>query len=128
MGEARRFTRIPFQTEVLINAKGQWYRGMSENLSLYGIYVHSNTKFDADTVVELTIPLSSHLPNTQDEYIDVSGRVVRQNGEGIGCEFQQVDVDAFLNLKNVISSQCENKNRVMEEFYAYLARKELPAR
>jgi len=36
-----------------------------------------------------------------------------------------VDVDAFLHLKNIISSQCDNKNRVMDEFYNYLARKEL---
>lgn len=119
---ARRFTRIPYQSEVLINSKGQWYRGMSDNLSLYGIYVKSGNRFPINTQVELTIPLGS-----EDEYIDVTGLVVRQDDEGIGCEFQQVDVDAFLNLKNIVSAQCENKSQVMDEFYAYLAKKELSA-
>lgn len=125
MGETRRFTRIPFQREVLISAKGQWYRGMSENLSLYGIYVKASPKFEPDTIVELTIPLSQDVAPDNEEYIDVCGVIVRQDDAGIGCEFQQVDVDAFLHLKNIISAQCENKNRVMDEFYSYLSRKEL---
>jgi len=126
MGETRRFTRIPFQREVLISAKGQWYRGVSENLSLYGIYVKASPKFEPDTVVELTIPLSPDAAKDNDEYIDVCGVIVRQDDAGIGCEFQKVEVDAFLHLKNIISSHCDNKNRVMDEFYNYLARKELP--
>lgn len=117
---ARRFTRIPYQSEVLINSKGQWYRGTSDNLSLYGIYVKSGNRFPINSQIELTIPLAG-----DEEYIDVTGLVVRQDDEGIGCEFQQVDVDAFLNLKNIVSSKCENKNQVMDEFYAYLAKKEL---
>ncbi|GAM08902.1 pilZ domain protein [Geobacter sp. OR-1] len=128
MGEARRFTRIPYQSEVLMNANGQWFRGLSENLSLYGIYIKANEKFDVDAVVELTIylPESGEAMN-DDNYIDVNSIVVRQDPDGIGCEFRQVDVDAFLNLKNVISSRCENKTLVMDEFYSYLSRKELMA-
>ena len=126
MGESRRFTRIPFQTEVLMNAKGHWFRGLSENLSLYGVYIRSSEKFDLESMVEFTIPLSSETETSKDdEYIDVSGVVVRQDNDGIGCEFRQVDVDAFLNLKNVISARCENKALVMDEFYKYLSHKEL---
>jgi hypothetical protein len=128
MGESRRFTRIPYQSEVLMNANGQWFRGLSENLSLYGIYIKSNERFHLDSAVELTIylPGSDDTAN-DDNYIDVNSVVVRHDTEGIGCEFRQVDVDAFLNLKNVISSRCDNKTLVMDEFYSYLSRKELLA-
>jgi hypothetical protein len=64
---------------------------------------------------------------SDEDYVDISGIVVRQDEEGVGCHFQQIDVDAFLNLKNIVSSRCENKSQVMDEFYTYLARKELPA-
>ena len=128
MGESRRFTRIGYQSEVLMNANGHWFRGLSENLSLYGIYIRSGEKFDIDSVVELTIALPDSEGTTEyDSYIDVNSVVVRQDNDGIGCEFRQVDVDAFLNLKNVISSKCENKAVVMDEFYSYLSRKELMA-
>ncbi|MBT0663381.1 PilZ domain-containing protein [Geobacter pelophilus] len=128
MGEARRFTRIPYQSEVLMNANGQWFRGLSENLSLYGIYIKSNERLKLDSIVELTIYLPGSDDTTNDDnYIDVNSVVVRQDQEGIGCEFRQVDVDAFLNLKNVISSRCDNKTLVMDEFYSYLSRKELLA-
>lgn len=127
MAEARRFTRIPYQSEVLMNAKGQWFRGMSENLSLYGVYVRSSSMFEIDSVVELTISLPQEMTTSVEEYIDVNGIVVRQDENGIACEFREVEVDAFINLKNVISSQCENRSLVMDEFYHYLARKELLA-
>jgi hypothetical protein len=125
MGQARRFTRIPFESEILINAKGQWYRGMSENLSLYGIYVKSPTRFEINTVIEFTIPIDP--ASKDDEYVDVTGVVVRMDDSGIGCQFQEVDVDAFLNLKNLIGSRCDNKQIVMDEFYTYLSRKEISA-
>lgn len=128
MAESRRFTRVPYRMEVLMNANGQWSRGVSENLSLYGIYIRSNEQFDINSVVELTIPFPAELATANDDdYIDVSGVVVRSDGIGIGCEFRQVDVDAFLNLKNAVSSKCENKSLVMDEFYHYLSRKELMA-
>jgi hypothetical protein len=128
MGESRRFTRIPYQSEVLMNANGHWFRGLSENLSLYGIYIKSNEKLNIESIVELTISLPGN-PDAPDDdsYIDVNSIVVRQDKHGIGCEFKQVDVDAFLNLKNVISSKSENKTLVMDEFYTYLSRKELMA-
>lgn len=128
MAESRRFTRIPYNSDVLMNDNGNWYRGLSENLSLYGIYIKSSRKFDADSVVELTISLPGSI-GTQDDasHIDVNSVVVRQDEDGTGFEFRQVDVDSFLNLKNVISSQSENKTLVMDEFYNYLSRKELMA-
>lgn len=128
MGESRRFTRVPYQSEVLMNANGHWFRGLSENLSLYGIYIKSNERFNVESVVELTISLPESDGVTEDDsYIDVNGVIVRQDQDGFGCEFRQVDVDAFLNLKNVISSRSENKTLVMDEFYTYLSRKELMA-
>jgi len=128
MACSRRFTRIPYQSEVLMNANGHWFRGLSENLSLYGIYIKSSENLDINSIVELTISLPVSEENSDDDsYIDVKSVVVRRDNDGIGCEFRQVDVDAFLNLKNVISSKSENKNLVMEEFYSYLSHKELMA-
>ena len=111
-----------------MNANGHWFRGVSENLSLYGIYIKSSENFDINSIVELTIPFPTELETSDnDDYIDVSGVVVRNDSSGIACEFRQVEVDAFLNLKNVISSKCENKSLIMDEFYTYLSRKELMA-
>jgi hypothetical protein len=121
MREIRRFTRVPFKSEVLIHANGEKLKGESENLSLYGLFLKIDKVLDIDTVVDVMIPL--HMP-ADEPYIDVSGVVARQAENGVGIRFQQIGVDAFINLKTIISYQCGDEDQVMQEFYSYIAHKE----
>ncbi|KAF0221048.1 MAG: type IV pilus assembly [Geobacteraceae bacterium] len=123
MREVRKFTRVPFKSEVLINAQGENLKGESENLSLYGLFVRIDKKLEINTRVEVMIPL--HTP-PEDAYMDINGVVARQDENGVGIKFQQIGVDAFINLKNIVSYQCGSEDQVMEEFYSYIAHKDQP--
>lgn len=124
MREVRRFTRVPFKSDVLLNAQGERLKGESENLSLYGLFVKIDKQLDIDTKVEVMIPI--HMPQ-EDAYMDINGVVARQTEHGVGIKFQQIGVDAFINLKNIVSYQCGSEDQVMEEFYSYIAHKDRTA-
>ena len=121
MKEQRSFTRVPFDKAILVNINGERHRAQADNLSLYGLYVRIEQKPDVDTTVEITIPL----PNAADEkYIGVSGVVARQTGDGVGIRFQQLDVDTFIEIKNIVSTESGNENKIMDEFFKYITYRE----
>lgn len=121
MKEQRRFTRVPFDNTVLINVNGERHRGHADNLSLYGLFVRMEFKPDVDTTVEVTIPVPHE---AEEKYVGVNGVVARQAGDGIGIEFQQLDVDTFIEIKNIVSESSGNENMVMDEFFRYISYKE----
>lgn len=121
MKEQRSFTRVPFETEVLVNVNGERYRGRTDNLSLYGLFVQLQYKPDVETEVEVTIPV----PYTDDErYIGVSGTIARQGANGVGIRFQQLDVDTFIEIKHIVTSRCGNEEMIMDEFFKYITYRE----
>lgn len=121
MKEQRSFTRVPFDSTVLVNVNGERHRGHTDNLSLYGLFVRIDYKPDVDTTVEVTIPLAD---GTEERYIGVSGTVARQADDGIGIRFQQLDVDTFIEIKNIVSTSSGNENKIMDEFFKYITYKE----
>jgi hypothetical protein len=122
MREIRKFTRVPFKSDVLITANGERLTGESANLSLYGLFVKTSKKLDVNTRVEVTLP---SIKTAEGECLDIGGVVARVGENGIGIKFQQIGVDEFINLKNIVSYHCGSEDQVMEEFYSYIAHKEL---
>ncbi len=122
MRELRQFTRIPFKTEVQLNVNGERFTGESEDLSLYGVFVKISSKLDVNTQVEITIPQLKH---PEDENAGISGLVARQTRDGVGIQFNQIGVDAFVSLKKIVTHYTGDETQVMEEFYAYISRKEM---
>lgn len=121
MKEQRSFTRVPFQTEVLVNVNGERYRGMTDNLSLYGLFVQLHYRPDVETEVEVTIPISD--PN-EERYVGVSGTIARRDGNGVGIRFQQLDVDTFIEIKHIVTSCSGNEAKIMDEFFKYITYRE----
>lgn len=121
MKEQRSFTRVPFDNPVLVNVNGERHRGRADNLSLYGVFIRMEGKPDVDTTVEVTIPI---LHESEEKYIGVNGVVARHAGDGIGIRFQQLDVDTFIEIKNIVTVGTGNENLIMDEFFKYITYKE----
>ena len=124
MKEQRSFTRVPFQAEVLVNVNGERYRGKTDNLSLYGLFVQLQYKPDLETEVEVTIPIADQ---SEERYVGVSGTIARQDGNGVGIRFQQLDVDTFIEIKNIVTSCSGNEAKIMDEFFNYITYRESPS-
>jgi hypothetical protein len=121
MREVRMFTRVPYEVDAEITCKDKVLRGETSNLCLNGLYVQTDEKLEMNSLAELTIPPDNVATRNA---ITVKGVVVRLDEHGMGFKFHQVDVDAFITLKNIVSFHCGNENKVMDEFYANISHKE----
>ena len=115
--EKRHFTRIPFQSEAMVQYKDKTFQGEVENLSLKGMFFKAGSEIPLNVPVEIKIFLSG---TSSELAINVSGKVVRQDQEGLAVRFEKLDMDSFIHLKNVVAYNTGDEAQVMEEFYNYL--------
>lgn len=109
---ARAFTRVDVATSATIAFGATVLQGTTENLSLQGMYLR------VPRSVPLHQPIKVVLSQYQATPVQLSGRVVRQDdGGGMGVKINSIDVNSFVNLRNIITRQCNDFNRIMSETY-----------
>ncbi len=111
--EKRKFTRVPFSVEASVKYKKMEYRGEVENLSLRGMFLRIPEKILLDEFVDITIILAG---DTSRLTIELKGKVVRTARDGIGIKFQEIDLDSFVHLKNIVTYNSGDAEKIMEEF------------
>jgi len=114
--EKRNFDRIPFQTKAIVRSKDTTVIGIVENLSLDGIFLKTPEKLNLNRIVKIEL-LSTGTSSQLSILLD--GKIMRHENIGMAIQFKNVDMDAFLHLKNLISyntSQIEKLNKEFEKF------------
>ncbi|HOJ77523.1 MAG TPA: PilZ domain-containing protein [Bacillota bacterium] len=115
--EKRKFLRVPFEIKAEIISEGQKFIVDVKDLSLKGLYVKSDHKFELKTPVDLKIDLSGNQTNLS---INLKAEVVRVTDEGMGLFFSQMDLDSFIHLKNIVEYNAIDPERVREEFFEFV--------
>lgn len=102
----RRFTRLPLQAKVFIRSKDRSFSASSQNISIHGMFVltHETVPVGEKVEVELTIPIASLCP-----HIHLRGVVTRSQHSGIALEFEGMDPDVFLALKNILHKRAHHR-------------------
>jgi tRNA 2-thiocytidine biosynthesis protein TtcA len=96
----RKRTRVQFKTTVNLTAPGIDLRGLdSRDLSLKGIFVETDHKVDVGADVDVTLELSG---TSSLMTLEMKGRVARQDHDGLGLDFIEVDLDSFHHLRNIV--------------------------
>jgi len=113
MIEKRRFSRVDFKKEVEIFVNGLKHLGEIENLSLKGAYLKSSHPLQINDRIEIVIRLAV---NTDCD-VNLKGKVIRLTGDGAGIIFDQIDLDSFSHLRNIIAYNFGDDDLVMEEFF-----------
>lgn len=113
MIEKRRFSRVDFKKEVEIFVNGAKYSGEIENLSLKGAYLKTTHPLQMGDQVEIII----HLTVNTEFDVNLRGKVVRLSDGGAGVLFDQIDLDSFAHLRNIIAYNFGDDDLVMEEFF-----------
>lgn len=109
---ARAFTRVNVATSATIAFGGTVVQGTTENLSLQGMYLR------VPRSVPLYKPIKVTLVSGQAPPIQVSARAVREDGSGgVGIKISSIDVSSFVNLRNFITKECNDFNRIMSETF-----------
>lgn len=115
--EKRKFLRVPFEIKAEIISEGQKFIVDVKDLSLKGLYVKSDHKFELKTPVDLKIDLSGNQTNLS---INLKAEVVRVTDEGMGLFFSQMDLDSFIHLRNIVEYNSVDPERVREEFFEFV--------
>jgi PilZ domain len=120
-GEKRGFIRVPFNTNVEVQAGGRTYRSSRSlegtNLSLSGIRFCTGEAIpDAGSPCLVTIFLGG--PGTGPA-IRAQGIVQRAEPGSLAVEFRELDADGYGHLKNLILNNADDPERAEEEFRAH---------
>jgi hypothetical protein len=109
--EKRKNIRVPFRTEIIVSHGGKelHFEGGSVNLSLGGILAESSTMIPLDAECQVQLRLSG----TQEPMeLTMKGRVVRHEPSGFGIHFEEMDLDSYSILKEIVRHNTQDPDQV----------------
>lgn len=112
--EKRRYRRVAFQAMAGVQAGQTTFSGMVDNLSMKGMFILTKE------IVQLGIPLeiSLVLSGTSSLLsIKLTGFALRQTDTGVAIEFQEMDVDSFIHLRNIVALNSGDADACYDEYY-----------
>ena len=109
--ERRKNRRVPFQVAATVQIGETSIKGMVDNLSMKGMFLASET-VSGDSPLEISIRLSG---SSSFLSLELKGRAVRMTEAGIAIEFQEMDLDSFTHLRNIIAQNTDDPDSAYEE-------------
>ncbi len=101
--DRRKHSRVGFTTaiKVALEAGGEKinFDGNSNDLSLKGIFVTTQNSFSSGTKCSIRICLTGGIDKIE---LMIKGTVVRNSSNGMGIEFDSMDIDTYSHLKNIV--------------------------
>ncbi len=110
----RQFSRVKFRVAATISTADRQFHGNVENLSMRGMFLETDERLAEGDMVKITIVLSGTSPELS---ITFDGKVCRVTDSGLGFSFEKIDLDSYTHLKNIISYNLDDAEKVMEEIY-----------
>jgi hypothetical protein len=102
--EQRKNFRVPFKAVACLWSLKQDAKEIrcdqTKDISLKGIYCYSDIKFSIGTLCEMEL----HLTDTNSKLVlFLKGRVIRTDDSGMGIRFEEMDLDSFFSLKEILN-------------------------
>jgi len=118
--EKRTFARIPFPTKAIVRAKNATVIGIVENLSLDGIFLKTPERLGLNRIVKIELLFTG---TSSQLSILLDGKIMRHENIGMAIQFKDVDLDAFLHLRNIISCSTNQMEKLKGEFQKFMKKK-----
>jgi hypothetical protein len=112
--EKRKHRRVSFKAMATVQAGHITLSGVVDNLSMKGMFLKTKESLPGDSLLEISIILSGTSTVLS---IKTTGLALRQTDEGIAIEFQEMDIDSFVHLRNVVALNSEDADAFHEEYY-----------
>ena len=91
----RRFERVGFKTEALIDIDGMEIRGEVEDLSPKGLFVRTGSKLEIGTSVRISLFFYGSSGRMS---FGLDASVVRLADDGIGFKFDRIDIESLVHI------------------------------
>ena len=112
--ERRRSVRVAFQTTVTLRfADGEYAHCQTRDLSLKGIFIPGILDRGRGEKCHVTILLSG---TSSELKVNMAGEVIRTTEDGIGIYFDEIDIDSFYHLKNIVYYNTDHPDRIVEPY------------
>ena len=117
--EKRRFTRFPLKTraKVLVSSGGLLLECDTENLSLKGVFLQTESPLPLNEEVQIEIWMSDEPATSK---VKTKATVVRHQDNGMGLEFGAMEFDAFFALQDIISHVSGSPDIAAREFFNFV--------
>ena len=116
----RKFSRVNFKVSATITVAKHQFQGSVENLSMNGMFLITSERLAIGDAVEITIYLTGSDPEIS---VGFSGRTSRVTNEGLGFTFEKIDLDSYTHLKNIVTYNMIDSEKVLEEIHQSLDEK-----
>ncbi len=116
--EKRNTIRVPFHVRSVVKHRDRVIEGEVENLSTGGMLLKTPNDIAAGESVSVSIFLygsSSHLA------LNIAGTIVRHTGASVAIKFTELDLDSFIHLRNIVSRNAFDEEKVIREFQEFNA-------
>ncbi len=97
----------------MVNNAGEQFEGLTENLSLNGLFIRIGRHLPVGKRVDISFSLPSASSSST---ITVNSTVVRNDIHGAAFQFGSLELDSFFRLRTVISKL--SRNRLKEYNFA----------
>ena len=111
--ERRKFRRVPFEVTAAVQTGMVNISGVVHNLSMSGMFLATAKTVEGDNPLDISIMLSGASSMLS---LRLKGRLVRQTEDGIAVEFQEMDLDSFIHLRNIVAQNSSDPDAVYEEY------------
>ena len=115
--ERRKKTRVNFTTEVIVKTDKSEIaaEANSEDISLKGIFIRTETKIPVGTPCEMEILLTGTSTRLA---LRINGVITRQDEYGLGIAFDSMDLDSFMHLKNIVLYNATDPEKIEKEMFS----------
>jgi hypothetical protein len=111
---SRDFTRVNYTVGASIRYGNEVVLCNTCNLSLHGMYLKT------DHEIPLNIPINVTVYHSNQSSLKVNAKVVRKEGDGIGLQINNLNVNSFVQLRNIVTENSDDKGAVMQETFKML--------
>jgi len=111
--ERRKNTRVIFQTAASVRFAGDVFERLAiRDLSLRGVYLEGISGRPLGEKCEVALFLTGASSELK---LNIAGKVVRQDDSGVGIHFEEIDIDTFFHLKNIVYYNADDPDQVENE-------------
>jgi len=121
MNNQREFSRVGVPVHVEIERQGrETFKAVAKDVSLNGIRVLSAELFDADARCDVKVILGEGRGEELPVIIEAHGCAVRSDGQCVAIHFDNLELEGYSHLKNLILYNSLDSDQVEREFDAHI--------
>jgi len=111
---SRDFTRVTYAVGASISYGNEVVICTTDNLSLRGMYLKTRQEIPLNTPVDVTVYDSSL------SSLKFNALVVWREESGVGLKINKLNVDTFVQLRDIVTEKSKDQGAVLQETYKML--------